>query len=278
MSIQYVDFDREDAAKSTFGADQEIYQGRSEMQFNFKNVAGQTLSGRLELPVSKPRDFAIFAHCFTCSKNVKAASRISKELSDRGIAVLRFDFTGLGNSEGDFANTNFTSNVLDLIAAASALGEQHTAPSLLVGHSLGGAAALLAASQIASVKAVATIGSPSCPAHVSHLFGDAVAQIQTDGAATVSIGGRELTIQKQFLDDLKNHRAADRAGKLQKPLLIFHSPIDNIVSIENARELYEAAHHPKSFVSLDGADHMLTDPEDAEFVAAVLAAWASRYL
>lgn len=248
------------------------------MKFNFENHSGQTLAGRLEFPESTPTDFAIFAHCFTCSKNVKAASRISRELSRRGIAVLRFDFTGLGNSEGDFANTNFTSNVLDLIAAAKALEEQFSAPSLLVGHSLGGAAVLLAATEIASTRAVATVGSPSCPAHVSHLFGDAVAKIQSDGAATVSIGGRELTIQKQFLDDLKSHKAADHVRSLDKPLMIFHSPVDRVVEIDNARELYEAARHPKSFVSLDGADHMLTDAEDAEFVAAVLAAWAGRYL
>jgi len=248
------------------------------MKYDFQNDRGETLTGRLESPDTPPRSYAIFAHCFTCSKNAKAASRISKALSDHGIAVLRFDFTGLGNSDGDFANTNFSSNVADLVAAAGALSRTHQAPSLLVGHSLGGTAALMAAALIDSVRAVTTIGSPSEPAHVSHLFGDHVAKIQSDGSATVSIGGRELTIEKQFLDDLQNHEAEKKLGGLRKPLLIFHSPIDNIVSIENARKLFEAARHPKSFVALDGADHMLSKAEDAEFVAATLATWAERYL
>ena len=247
------------------------------MKFDFKNDHGEILTGRLELPDGTPTSYAIFAHCFTCSKNAKAATRISKQLSERGIAVLRFDFTGLGNSDGDFANTNFSSNVSDLVAAAVALADKHQAPSLLVGHSLGGTAALMAASKIESVTAVATIGSPSEPAHVSHLFGDCVAKIQDNGSALVSIGGRELTIQKQFLEDIQSHEAQRQLQRLGKPLLIFHSPIDRIVSIDNARKLYEAARHPKSFISLDGADHMLSCPEDAEFVAATLSIWAARY-
>lgn len=247
------------------------------MKFDFKNKHGETLTGRLELPEGTATSYAIFAHCFTCSKNAKAASRIAKELSERGIAVLRFDFTGLGNSDGDFANTNFSSNVADLVAAAEALSKEHEAPSLLVGHSLGGTAALMAALEIESISAVATIGSPSEPAHVSHLFGECVAKIQVNGSALVSIGGRELTIQKQFLEDIQSHQAERKLHQLGKPLLIFHSPIDRIVSIENARKLYEAARHPKSFISLDGADHMLSCPEDAEFVAATLAIWAARY-
>lgn len=247
------------------------------MKFDFKNDRGEILTGRLELPDGTPTSYAIFAHCFTCSKNAKAATRISKALSERGIAVLRFDFTGLGNSDGDFANTNFSSNVADLVAAAGALADKHQAPSLLVGHSLGGTAALMAASKIESVTAVATIGSPSEPAHVSHLFGDCVAKIQVNGSALVSIGGRELTIQKQFLEDIQSHEAQRQLQVLGKPLLIFHSPTDRIVSIDNARKLYEAARHPKSFISLDGADHMLSCPEDAEFVAATLAIWAARY-
>ncbi len=178
---------------------------------------------------------------------------------------------------GDFANTNFSSNVADLVAAANALSSQYQPPSLLVGHSLGGTAALMAAFEIDSISAVATIGSPSEPAHVSHLFGDCVAKIQVNGSALVSIGGRELTIQKQFLEDIQSHQAERQLHRLGKPLLIFHSPIDKIVSIENARKLYEAARHPKSFISLDGADHMLSRPEDAEFVAATLAIWAARY-
>jgi putative redox protein len=248
------------------------------MRFDFQNDRGQTLTGRLESPDRTPTAYAIFAHCFTCSKNAKAASRISKELAEHGIAVLRFDFTGLGNSDGDFANTNFSSNVADLVAAANSLAARHESPALIVGHSLGGTAALMAAALIDSVRAVATIGSPSEPAHVSHLFGDHVAKIQSDGSATVSIGGRELTIEKHFLEDLQSHEAEKQLRGLRKPLIIFHSPIDDIVSIENARKLYEAARHPKSFIALDGADHMLSKTEDAEFVAATLAIWAERYL
>ena len=248
------------------------------MRFDFQNIQGQTLTGRLEMPVANPRAFAIFAHCFTCSKNVKAATLISRKLADLGIAVLRFDFTGLGNSEGDFANTNFSSNVADLVAAAESLSQRQQAPSLLIGHSLGGAAVLLAAAEISSVKAVATIGAPGEPEHVTHLFGDELATIQNDGAANISLGGRQLTIERHFLDDLKQHRIADSLPRLQKPILIFHSPQDSIVSIDNARKIYEAAWHPKSFVSIDGADHMLSAPNDAHFVATTLAAWASRYI
>lgn len=255
------------------------------MKFNFENSTGQTLTGNLEMPPAdsvdgtgdSPAAFAIFAHCFTCSKNARAASQISRQLASLGIAVLRFDFTGLGNSEGDFANTNFSSNVADLIAASEAIERQFKAPSLLIGHSLGGAAVLMAAHELPNVRAVATIGAPSEPAHVTHLFGDSVAKIQSDGAATVSIGGRRLQIEKHFLDDLKTHQAGKRLPKLDRPLMIFHSPIDSIVSIENARGIYEAARHPKSFVAIDGADHMLTDPADAQFVANILATWASRY-
>lgn len=247
-------------------------------RFDFENANGHTLTGNLEVGDGEPKAYAIFAHCFTCSKNVRAASEISRQLAERGIGVLRFDFTGLGNSDGDFANTNFSSNVADLTAAATALTEVDKAPSLLVGHSLGGAAACIAAGQIDGIRAVATIGSPSEPAHVTHLFGDSVATIQSDGSATVSIGGRQLTIERHFLDDLKQHTVEKSLGKLGKPFLIFHSPEDTTVSISNARELYEAAKHPKSFVSLDGADHLLSNPKDANFVASVLAVWFARYL
>lgn len=247
-------------------------------QFNFTNRNAQKLSGRIELPDGKPLGYAIFAHCFTCSKNAKAASRISKELADHGIAVLRFDFTGLGNSEGDFANTNFSSNVADLVSAAEAMSAQQMLPSLLIGHSLGGAASLMAAGKIDSIRAVATIGAPSEPAHVSHLFGDQVATIEQDGCACVSIGGRSLRIEKQFLEDIKKHRVGESLAELHKPLMIFHSPVDTIVSIDNARQIYVTARHPKSFVSIDGADHMLNDPDDARFVAAMLATWADRYV
>jgi putative redox protein len=247
-------------------------------QFNFTNRRGQTLAGRLELPQAEAKASAIFAHCFTCSKNVKAASQISRSLAQLGLAVLRFDFTGLGNSEGDFANTNFSSNVADLIDAANALAEEFIAPGLLVGHSLGGAAALIAASQIDSVGAVATVGAPSEPAHVQHLFGDAVARINSDGEATIQLGGRDITIAKQFLEDLRRHSLEASLRKLRKPVLIFHSPVDSVVSIENARQIYEAAKHPKSFVAIDNADHMLSRFEDARFVSEVLASWASRYV
>ena len=247
-------------------------------KFDFENGRGQTLTGQLELPESRPVAFAIFAHCFTCSKNIRAASQISKSLAELGFGVLRFDFTGLGNSEGDFANTNFSTNVQDLIAASNALAQKHQTPSLLVGHSLGGAAVLMAASQLENVKAVATIGAPSDPVHVQHLFSDALETIQNAGEAKVKLGGRELTIEKQFLEDLQANRLAEMVPKLRMPVMIFHSPVDTIVSIENARAIYESAKHPKSFVSIDGANHMLDNPEDAQFVAATLAAWASRYL
>lgn len=243
-------------------------------RFNFNNRNGQTLTGQLELPIGTPAGYAIFAHCFTCSKNVKAASQVSRGLAELGVAVLRFDFTGLGNSEGDFANSNFSSNVTDVLDAAAALRERHEAPSLLIGHSLGGAAVLMAAEDIESVRAVVTIGAPSEPTHVERLIGDAT----EDGSATISLGGRDLKIEKQFIDDLKSNRIATSLPKLRKPLMIFHSPVDTIVSIDHARQLYETAKHPKSFVSIDEADHMLSNPDDARFVAATLAAWASRYL
>jgi pimeloyl-ACP methyl ester carboxylesterase len=246
-------------------------------RFDFDNGRGETLAGRLELPSAAPRAFAIFAHCFTCSKNVHAATRISRALAELGTGVLRFDFTGLGNSEGDFANSNFSSNVADLVAAADAMRRRYEAPSVLVGHSLGGAAAIMAAATIAEVRAVATIGAPSEPAHVTHLFGDTVAKIETDGAATVRLGGREIGIEKQLLDDLKKNRLSQRLALLTKPLLIYHAPGDSIVPIEHARKLYDRARHPKSFIAIDGADHMLAQEADARFVAATLAAWASRY-
>ncbi len=246
-------------------------------RFDFSNGRGETLAGRLELPLAPPRAFAIFAHCFTCSKNVHAATRISRALAELGTGVLRFDFTGLGNSEGDFANSNFSSNVADVVAAADAMRQRYEAPSLLVGHSLGGAAAIMAATRIAEVRGVATIGAPSEPAHVTHLFGDTVAKIESDGAATVRPGGRELRIEKQLLIDLKQNRLSQRLASLGKPLLIYHAPGDSIVPIEHARRLYDRARHPKSFIAVDGADHMLTQEADATFVAATLAAWASRY-
>lgn len=247
-------------------------------QFDFINRSGQTLTGRLELPEEDPRAFAMFAHCFTCSKNVKAATQVSRALAEQGIAVLRFDFTGLGNSEGDFANTSFSSNVADLMDASAALQEQYAAPSLLIGHSLGGAAALMAAAELDSVRAVATIGAPSEPAHVEHLIDRTTEQTHEDGSATIQLGGRGFRVGRQFVEDLRANRLRDSLSNLRKPTLIFHSPVDAIVSIDHARRLYESAKHPKSFVSVDGADHMLSDPADSQFVAEILAAWSRRYI
>ncbi len=247
-------------------------------QFTFRNNDGEELSGRLELPSREVQAFAVFAHCFTCSKNVVATSRISRELRNYGIAVLRFDFTGLGNSEGDFAITNFSSNVEDVVAAADSLRERFQAPSLLVGHSLGGAAVLAAAARISEVRAVATIGAPSEPAFMVKLLGDYVARIEEEGLAAINLAGRRFTIRKQFLEDVTETSLREQLPKMRKALLIYHSPTDKLVNIEHARLIYDSAKHPKSFISLDGADHLLTRKEDAEFVARTLAAWASRYL
>ncbi len=255
-------------------ADTEIRRERVQ----FQNAAGDTLAALLESPAAEPRAYALFAHCFTCSKDISAASRISRALAALGIAVLRFDFTGLGNSEGDFANTNFSSNVSDLLAAAALLRERGGGPQLLVGHSLGGAAVLAAAADVAECKAVITIGAPSDPAHVSHLFSASREQIENAGEAEVLLGGRRFTIRNQFLQDIENQRLTERVWGMRKALLVMHSPVDEIVAIEHARHIYEAARHPKSFVSLDQADHLLSRREDSAYVAGVLAAWASRYL
>jgi len=244
----------------------------------FPGSLGATLAARLDLPPGKPTAFALFAHCFTCSKDTLAASRISTALTTRGVAVLRFDFTGLGSSEGEFANTNFSSNVADLVAAAAWLRMHHEAPKLLIGHSLGGAAVLAAAPEIPEATAVATIGAPFEPAHVKRLLAPALSEIEAAGEATVELAGRTFRIKKQFLDDIGGRNGREVIGSLRKALLIFHSPRDTTVSIDNAAQIFMAAKHPKSFVSLDGADHLLTRREDASYVAAVLAAWASRYI
>lgn len=246
----------------------------------FKNNKGEILAGLLETPGNNDLtvSFAIFAHCFTCSKDVAAASRISRSLSKKGIAVLRFDFTGLGNSDGDFANTNFSSNVDDLLAAAKMLEDNYKAPSLLIGHSLGGAAVLSAAHHLPKVKAVSTIGSPASADHVQHLFLSAVPELEEKGEARVRIGLREFNIKKQLLDDLNQNTSPKHIGSLNRPLLIFHSPIDNIVSVNEAAKIYKNAKHPKSFISLDDADHLLTNRNDSEYVGATLAAWAERYI
>ena len=249
-------------------------------KFEFENRNGDTLAGSLEYPNhGEPRGVALFAHCFSCGKNVLAASRVSRELRDHGFTVLRFDFTGLGESEGDFADTNFSTNVEDLRAAIDAMRKQEMAPQILIGHSLGGAAVLYLANEIQEVKLVATIGAPSEARHVIQLIDEAaLQQIDATGQAEVSLGGRPFTIKKQFLDDVTETSVLKKLGSSRKPLLICHSPIDNIVSIENAEKIYHAAKHPKSFVSLDGADHLLSRKEDAQFVAALVANWASRYL
>jgi len=243
----------------------------------FPGSAGHDLAARLEVPQGEPRGYAVFAHCFTCSKNSKAASRIARALTGSGIAVLRFDFTGLGDSDGDFSNTNFSSNVDDLVAAAEYLEREHRAPTLLIGHSLGGAAVIAAAERVPSVRAVATIGAPSDPSHVTALFESAVDSIAEEGEADVQLAGRTFRIRRQLLDDLAGQRQQERIAGLDRALLVLHSPLDEIVGIDNAREIFEAARHPTSFVALDGADHLLTDAADSAFAASMIAAWAARY-
>lgn len=243
----------------------------------FKGAMGDTLAARLELPQGKPRAYALFAHCFSCSKDVHAASRIARRLAQEGIAVLRFDFTGLGQSEGDFANTNFSSNIDDLVKAAEHLASDYEAPAILVGHSLGGSAVIAAAHRIPSVKAVATIGAPADADHIVGQFGDSVDEIEENGKATVSLAGRAFTIKKQFLEDISGHTLENAVRDLKRPVLICHSPIDETVGIENASRLFVAARHPKSFLSLDDADHLLTQEADSHHVADVISAWAEKY-
>ena len=238
---------------------------------------GHDLAARLETPSDTPRAYALFAHCFTCSKDSKAAAYVGQALAARGIAVLRFDFTGLGASGGDFADSSFSSNIDDVICAAAYLREHYAAPQILIGHSLGGAAVLAAAGRIEEAKAVATIGAPYDPRHVEHLITN-TDELMREGEGTVDIGGRPFHIRKEFLDDLKQHDPSKHIGELRKALLIMHSPRDAIVEIANAAQIFTAAKHPKSFVSLDHADHLLTRQTDAAYAAEVLAAWASRYI
>lgn len=247
-------------------------------QVLFYNKQNESLSGLLELPNARIDCYAIFAYCFTCSKDGIAATYISRALAENGVAVLRFDFTGLGNSAGDFPNTNFSSNLDDLFAAAEFLQENYAAPQILIGHSLGGSAVLAVAKQIESVRAVVTINSPATAEHVKHLFDDAHNEILNNQSAKVSLGGRSFTIQKQFIEDLDRHNTLDHIKELGKALLVFHSPVDQIVSIDEATRIYVAAKHPKSFITLDQADHLLSDKGDANYVAAVITAWVSRYL
>jgi len=247
-------------------------------RFQFTGSEGQQLAAALDMPEVEIRACALFAHCFTCGKDGLAAKRIAVALSARGIAVLRFDFTGLGSSEGDFANSTFSSNVADLVRAADHLRQTRTAPALLIGHSLGGAAILAAASQIPEAKAVVTIGAPSDPIHVTGQFADSIEKIRKDGQAEVSLAGRPFTIKREFLDDVAEHGLMAHIAGLHKALLVMHAPADDTVSIDNATRIFVAAKHPKSFVSLAGADHLLTDRRDAVYVADVIAAWAARYL
>ncbi len=245
---------------------------------SFPGASGATLAARLEAPAERPRAYALFAHCFTCSKDTKAATYISAALAERGIAVLRFDFTGLGGSEGDFANTNFSSNIGDLVAAANFLRKTYRAPAVLIGHSLGGTAMLAAAQKIPETLAVATIGSPYDPDHVLRLLKDSLGAIQAEGEALVDIAGREFRIKKQFLDDIQGRKLGDTVARLGRALMVMHSPRDTIVGIDNATMIFTAAKHPKSFVSLDPADHLLSRREDAFYAGQLLAAWAERYL
>lgn len=244
----------------------------------FQGAGGDSLAARLDLPQGRPRAYALFAHCFTCNKDIFAAARIAGGLAAEGIAVLRFDFTGLGASEGDFANTNFSSNVADLVAAAEFLRNTYEAPKLLVGHSLGGAAVLAAAAEVPEASAVATIAAPADPAHVAAHFTEARAEIEAAGEAEVRLVGRPFRIKKQFLEDIEGHKLEDAIAGLKKALLVFHAPLDDIVGIDNASRIFVAAKHPKSFVSLDDADHLLSRRADAIYVADVLAAWAGRFL
>ena len=247
-------------------------------RITFPGADGQKLAARLDAPDDVPAAYALFAHCFTCGKDVFAASRIAQQLTEHRIAVLRFDFTGLGASEGEFANTNFSSNVADLVAAAAHLRQAYIAPAILIGHSLGGAAVLAAAGDIAEAKAVVTIGAPSDPRHVTGLFSQSLAQIEAQGEADVLLEGRPFKIKRQFLTDAAEQNLMPKIARLRRALLIMHSPRDTTVNISNATQIFMAAKHPKSFISLDNADHLLTAREDAAYVADLIAAWVVRYL
>ncbi len=250
---------------------------RSE-RVDFANKQGHRLAARLELPEDTPQAYAIFAHCFTCSKDFPVVTHIARALTAHGVAVLRFDFTGLGNSEGDFANTNFSSNVTDLICAADYLRDIGAGAQLLLGHSLGGAAVLAAAADIPESRAVATIAAPSSTQHLETLLADQLHGIEVSGEVRVQIGGRTFPIRQQLLDDIRALTLAHKVEALGKPLLIIHSPRDETVPVDHAYELFALAQHPKGFISLDPADHVLSEREDAEYVATLIAAWSQRYL
>jgi uncharacterized OsmC-like protein/fermentation-respiration switch protein FrsA (DUF1100 family) len=247
-------------------------------RFQFMGAEGQQLAASLDLPDREPIGYALFAHCFTCGKDGLAASRIAAALAAKGIAVLRFDFTGLGSSEGDFANATFSSNVADLVRAADHLRTTRRGAAILIGHSLGGAAMLAAAAQIPDAKAIVTIAAPSDPAHVTGLFAERIADIRQHGKVEVSLAGRPFQIKREFLDDIAEHRLVAQITTLRRALLVMHAPIDDTVGIDNATRIFVAARHPKSFVSLDDADHLLSRKRDAIYVADVIAAWAERYV
>ena len=248
----------------------------SNERFQFTGEGGHQLAAALDIPDGPVQAYALFAHCFTCGKDVLAAKRIATALTAKGIAVLRFDFTGLGSSEGEFANSTFSSNVADLVHAADHLRETRTAPAILIGHSLGGAAILAAAGQIPEAKAVVTIAAPSDPVHVTHLFKDRLDDIRAHGTVEVQLAGRPFHIKREFLDDIAEHTLAARIADLHKALLIMHSPTDDTVGIDNATKIFVAAKHPKSFVSLSGSDHLLNGKRDGAYVAGVIAAWAEQ--
>lgn len=246
-------------------------------KITFIGKSGQQLAARIDRPKGDVKFYALFAHCFTCTKDIFAAARIAKNLQEQGIALVRFDFTGLGASEGDFANTNFSSNVDDLVAAANFMRREMSAPTLLIGHSLGGTAVLVAANQIPEAKAVVTIGSPADAAHVAHHFQDDYEKIMSDGQIEVCLADRPFTIKKQFIEDIQNAKVKDYVETLKKALLIMHAPLDKTVGIENAATLFSWAKHPKSYVSLDDADHLISRKQDAEYAANIIAAWSKKY-
>jgi alpha/beta superfamily hydrolase len=254
------------------------FMGYKTEKIIFKGFQGHQMVARLEVPETEIKTYAIFAHCFTCSKDVHAATRISRALTDHGVAVLRFDFTGLGNSDGDFSNTNFSTNVADLVCAYEYLTQNHHAPEIIIGHSLGGAAVLASANSMPAVKVVATIGAPSDVAHVEKLMDKKVAQIEKEGEAQVNLGGRNFVIKKQFLDDIRSITMEYKIKNLRASLIILHSPDDQIVSIENAYEIFNQAQEPKSMISLKGASHLLDREEDSTFVAKTIALLCERYL
>lgn len=245
------------------------------IKYHFQSSKNLVLAASLELPEGDVKSYAIFAHCFTCSKDFIASREIAKNLCSNGMAVLRFDFTGIGNSQGDFANTDFSSNIQDIIFAAKSLANKHEAPKLLIGHSLGGAAILAAAPFIESAKAIVAIGAPYEPSHVTHLFKDI--DFSKNDIAEIDLMGRKIKISKDFVENLNIHNQSEKIRNINKALLVMHSPIDNIVEIENSKMIYEAARHPKSFISLDKIDHLITNKEDAKYIANVISAWSSRY-